>query len=174
VKDEADILQLFLHFLLLSAIAVGGTNTILPDLQRYLVETAHLMTARQFADLYAMAQASPGPNVLYVTLLGQQAAGLWGAAATTLGVFLPSTVFTLILARIRGVNVAVARAFRRGMAPVAVGLTFSSGWLLLNSVNHDAWGYGLSALTLVIALATRIQPLLLIAAGAAAGMAGLF
>ena len=173
MKQEPDVLALFLHFLLLSSIAVGGTNTVLPDLHRYLVDTTHLITARQFADVYALAQAAPGPNVLYTTLLGQLAAGWLGAAATTLAVFLPSTVFTLILIQIPGVKPSVSLAFRRGMAPVAVGLTFSSGWLLLNSANHNVQGYTLSLLTTVVVLATRMQPLWLIAIGAVAGMAGL-
>src|SRR5207237_266771 len=70
-----EVMALFWHFLLLGCIAVGGVSTVMPDMYRYVVDERGLVTARQFADLYALAQAAPGPNALWVTLLGLQAAG---------------------------------------------------------------------------------------------------
>ena len=89
-------MALFWHFLLLGCIAVGGLSTVMPDMYRYVVDEQGMVTARQFADLYALAQAAPGPNALWVTLLGLQAAGWTGAVATTLGALIPATVFSLI------------------------------------------------------------------------------
>src|SRR5258708_20287676 len=89
-------MALFWHFLLLGCLAVGGVSTVMPDMYRYMVDEQGMVTARQFADLYALAQAAPGPNALWVTLLGLQAAGWTGAIATTLGVLIPPTVFSLI------------------------------------------------------------------------------
>ena len=86
---------LFWHFLLLGCLAVGGVSTVMPDMYRYVVDEQGLVTGRQFADLYALAQAAPGPNALWVTLLGLQAAGWTGAIATTLGVLIPATIASL-------------------------------------------------------------------------------
>src|SRR5258708_34276850 len=89
-------MALFWHFLLLGCLAVGGVSTVMPDMYRYMVDEQGMVTARQFADLYALAQAAPGPNALGVTLLGLQAAGWTGAIATPLGVLIRATGLSLI------------------------------------------------------------------------------
>ena len=167
-------MALFWHFLLLGCIAVGGVSTVMPDMYRYVVDERGLVTARQFADLYALAQAAPGPNALWVTLLGLQAAGWTGAIATTLGVLIPATTFSLIASTLHAqhADAPLALAVRRGLAPVALGFMLASGWLLLNSVEHGWRGYAIAFVTLGVAAATRLNPLWLMAAGAAAGMAG--
>lgn len=166
---------LFLHFLLLGCIAVGGVSTVMPDMYRYMVDEQGLVTARQFADLYALAQAAPGPNAMWVTLLGMQAGGLAGAFATTLGVLIPATVFTLVASALHAQHAGApfALAVRRGLAPVALGFMLASGWLVLRSVGHGWEGYGLALATFIVASATRLNPLWLMAAGALAGIAGL-
>src|SRR5437899_6897868 len=111
-------MALFWHFLLLGCIAVGGVSTVMPGMYRYVVDERAMVTARQFADLYALAQAAPGPNALWVTLLGLQAAGWTGAVATTLGVLIPATVFSLIASALHAMhaNSPLALAIRRGIA----------------------------------------------------------
>jgi chromate transporter len=175
LMDRPDILGLFLHFLLLSAMAIGGTQTVMPDMYRYVVDTHHWITGKQFADAFALAQAAPGPNVMYVTLIGWQVAGWIGAIATTLALVLPATAGTLLVMRLsaRNPDAPFGRAIRSGLAPIAIGLTLSSGWILMGSVNQDWRGYLITALTVVILMRTRLNPLWLIAAGAAAGVAGL-
>ena len=167
-------MALFWHFLLLGCLAVGGVSTVMPDMYRYVVDEQGMVTARQFADLYALAQAAPGPNALWVTLLGLQAAGWTGAIATTLGVLIPATVFSLIasLLHAQHADAPLALAVRRGLAPVALGFMLASGWLLLRSVGHGWSGYIIALVTFVVAAATRLNPLWLMAAGAAAGIAG--
>ena len=168
-------MALFWHFLLLGCIAVGGVSTVMPDMYRYMVDEQGLVTARQFADLYALAQAAPGPNALWVTLLGMQAGGWNGALATTLGVLIPATIFSLVASALHAqhADAPLALAIRRGLAPVALGFMLASGWLLLRSVGHGLPGYGLALVTFAVASATRLNPLWLMAAGAAAGIAGL-
>ena len=56
----AQALDLFWHFLLLGCLAVGGVSTVMPDMHRYLVDELGLVSGREFADLYALAQAAPG------------------------------------------------------------------------------------------------------------------
>jgi chromate transporter len=171
--DTEDILGLFLHFLLLSLIAIGGINTLLPDMHRYVVDVHHWMTSKQFADAFALAQAAPGPNVMYVTLIGWQVAGWWGAIATTLAIILPSCTITVLFLRLaRNGDAPLGRALRSGLAPIALGFMIASGWILVRSVNEDWRGYLLTAIALVLTLRTKWNPLWLIAAGAAAGAVG--
>jgi chromate transporter len=164
-------MALFWHFLLLGCLAVGGVSTVMPDMYRYVVDEQGLVTARQFADLYALAQAAPGPNALWVTLLGLQAGGWTGAIATTLGVLIPATIFSLIASSLHAQHAdsPLALAIRRGLAPVALGFMIASGWLVLRSVGHGWEGYGLALVTFIITTATRLNPLWLLAAGAIVG-----
>ncbi len=165
-------MALFWHFLLLGCIAVGGVSTVMPDMYRYMVDEQGLVTARQFADLYALGQAAPGPNALWVTLLGMQAAGWTGALATTLGVLIPATIFSLVASRFHAEHpdAPIALAIRRGLAPVALGFMLASGWLLLGSVGHGWQGYLLATITFAVVTATRVSPLWLLAAGAVIGI----
>jgi len=173
--DRADLGALFLHFLLWSLLAIGGTPTVLPDMHRYVVEVHHWMTSPQFAALYALAQVAPGPNVMYIPLLGWQVAGWAGAAATTLPLLVPASTLTLLVGHLeaRHPQAALGRALRRGLTPITLGLMLASGWILMRAVNHDWRGYLLTLLTVVLVLRTPWNPLWLIAAGALAGMAGL-
>ena len=173
--DRVDILGLFLQFLMLSAMAFGGTNTVLPDMHRYVVDVHHWITDRQFADAYTISQASPGPKVLYVTLIGWQVAGLIGATVTTLAIVIASVGITLFVVRLsaRNPDTPLRRAMRMGLAPIAIGLTLSSGWILVRSAGHDWHSNLLIVISLVLILRTKWNPLWLLAAGALAGMAGL-
>lgn len=171
----AQALALFWHFLLLGCLAIGGVSTVMPDMYRYLVDENGLVSAREFADLYAIAQAAPGPNALWVTILGLHAAGWLGAIATTLGVLVPASAFSMVASVLhaRHADSPLALAFRRGLAPVALGFMLSSCWLLLTTVGHDWRGYGLALVAVAVALGTELNPLWLLAAGAVAGIAGL-
>jgi Chromate transport protein ChrA len=81
MKDGAGtLLTLALQFSLLSFLAIGGAITALPEMHRQAVDVYHWMTSTQFTQLVAIAQAAPGPNVLIVTLIGQQVAGIPGRA----------------------------------------------------------------------------------------------
>jgi chromate transporter len=171
----ATALGLFLHFLVLGCLAVGGVSTVMPDMHRYVVDELGLVTPRQFADAYALAQAAPGPNALWVTVLGLLAAGGLGAIATTLGVLIPATSFSYLasLLHAKHADSPLALAFRRGLAPVALGFMLASCWLLLLGVGHDWRSYALAFAALGMALKTDLNPLWLLAAGGVLGIAGL-
>lgn len=170
----ADWIGLFGHFLLLSLLAIGGAIVVAPDMHRVMVAQMGLISDQQFTASIAIAQAAPGPNVLFVAVAGYQAAGLAGAAVTLLGMMLPSTTLAFAAARWsharrhwRGVQ-----AFKAGLAPITISLLFATGWILTGS---RATG-PLIAVTLVAALLvwrTRIHLLWMIAGGAALGAAGL-
>ena len=173
--DRLDLGALFLHFLLLWFVAIGGPSTILPDIHRYIVEANHLLTNKEFVELYALAQMAPGPNAMYVTLIGWYVAGWAGAVATTLPLLVPAATLTLFVGHLneRYPNAPVGRAVRRGLAPITIGLTFASATILLRAVNHDWRGYLLALLTVYVVLRKSWNPLWLFVVGALAGLVGL-
>ena len=173
--DRADLSALFLHFLALWFVAIGGPTTILPDIHRYVVEVNQWMTSTEFAEIYTLARVAPGPNVMYVTLIGWHLAGWAGAAATTLPLLVPASTLTLLVGHLneRYPNAPIGRAIRRGLTPITIGLTFASASILMRAVNHDWRGYLLSLFTLAVVLRKPWNPLWLLAAGALAGMLGL-
>jgi chromate transporter len=169
--SPGDQLDLLLHFALLSAIAVGGAVSMVPDISQYLVDERAFLTAAQFSEAIAIAQAVPGPNVLFITLLGFQAAGVIGAVLATLGLLIPSSVITYYanLWRSGNLDTRLVRAIRLGLSPLAVGLTLAAGWVIAEgAVTH--WLLALfCALAVVVPLGSRINPLWLIGLGALLG-----
>lgn len=169
----ADLAALFGHFLLLSLLSIGGAIVVAPDMYRVMVTQMGLLTDAQFTASIAIAQASPGPNVLFVAVMGYQAAGLVGAAVTLCGILLPSTTLAFVAARwghARREQRAV-RAFNAGLAPIVIALLVATGWIL--SAQTPGWNHLL--LTIPAALLvwrTRIHLLWLIAAGGIIGAFG--
>jgi chromate transporter len=173
--DWDRILQLVMDFLPLSLMAVGGGVSVLPEMQRNVVEAHGWMTAAQFSELFGLANASPGPNIIIVTLVGWQVAGVAGALMATLAFCLPSCLLTFYLYRawqsFRGE--AWVSAIENGMVPLTVGLVCASGYLVTRGADDSVMAYLMTAVTVIVVLSTRIYPLWLIAGGALAGMAGL-
>ncbi len=167
------------HLALLSFAAVGGGVMMLaPDIHRYVVDVHHWIGDEQFAAAYAIAQAAPGPNMLFVTLVGWQVAGWAGAFGATLAVIVPPAILTFVIARVSsgrstGGPGRFGKAVRTGLAPLSVGMLLAGVWVLLDST-HAGWReVVLVAITLAVMMRSRINPLWLIVAGAIAGVAGL-
>ena len=169
-----DLWTLFNHFVMLSLLAIGGAITTAPDMHRLMVTEHHWLTDAQFNASIAIAQAAPGPNVLFVAVLGWNAGGGWGALATMTGIVLPSTVLTLWATRWaakRRTSIGV-RAFISGMAPITLGLILATGWLLTAPTHGHVGGLVLVAATVLIMLNTKLSPMWLMAGGALAGAVG--
>jgi chromate transporter len=174
MTDRVDLFGLFLHFLLLWFLAIGGPSTIFPDVHRYLVDVNQLMTNAEFVELYTLAQVAPGPNAMYVTLIGWHLAGWRGVAATTIPLLVPATTLTLLVGYLneRYPNARVARAIRRGLMPITIGLVLASATILIRAVNHNWRGYVITAITVAVVLRKPWNPLWLFGAGALAGLVG--
>ncbi len=169
-----DLLSLLGHFGALSLLAVGGAITTAPDMHRYLVTQNHWLTDAQFTASVALAQAAPGPNVLFVAVLGYNVAGLPGAFATMVGIMLPSTTLALWAARWGQArrDTRAVRAFTAGMSPITLGLLLATGWVLAQPA-RESWGaIALVAMTVIVTVATRWSPTWMVAAGAIAGVMG--
>lgn len=173
--NQVDLSALFLHMLALWFVAVGGPSTILPGIHRHVVEVHQLITSTEFAEIYTLAQVAPGPNVMYVTLLGWHLAGWAGAAATTIPLLVPATTLTLLVGHLneRYPDAPIGRAIRRGLSPITIGLMFAGATILMRAVNHDWRGYSITLLTVALVLRKPWNPLWLLGAGALAGIAGL-
>jgi chromate transporter len=172
--ERVDLIGMFVHFTLLWFIAIGGPSTILPDIHRYLVEVHGLLTNSEFAEIYTLAQVAPGPNVMYITLVGWHLAGWAGVAATMIPLLIPATTLTLIIGHLneRYPNAPIGRAIRRGLTPITIGLMFAGATVLMRAVNDDWHGYLLTVATAVFVLRKPWNPLWLFAAGATAGILG--
>ncbi len=167
------LLSLFGHFLLLSLLSIGGAITVAPDMHRWMVVEQQLLSDAQFTSSIAIAQAAPGPNVLFVAILGYQAAGLLGAAVTLVGILLPSATLALLASRWGHARQdwRAIRAFKLGMAPVTLALIAATGWLLTAPLVE--WRALLvTAAAALLVWRTRLHLLWLITGGAVLGMMG--
>ena len=173
--SAADLFSLFGHFLLLSLLAIGGAITTAPDMHRYLVTEHGWISYGQFTASIALAQAAPGPNLLFVAVLGWNVAGPVGGLATMIGILLPSTVLTLWATRWGHArrDTTGVRAFATGMAPLTLGLLTATSWMLTQPFRQQPGAWALLALTVALTLRTRISPLWLVGLGALAGGLGL-
>ena len=189
--QNVDWLHLFAYFLTLSLMAVGGAITAAPDMHRYLVDGNRWLSETQFTSSIAIAQAAPGPNVLFIALLGWNVGlnagggtgpaawglGALGVAACMVGILLPSSLLTWQASRWgqRNRDKRGVRAFKQGMAPLVIGLLLATGWLLGSASGNPGKDWKLWLLSLACTLLvwrTRIHLLWLLAAGAALGALG--
>ena len=181
-----DWFTLFFHYLTLSLLSIGGAITTAPDMHRFLVEQQHWLTDAQFNASIAIAQAAPGPNVLFVALLGWNVglnaggmlAGLLGVFLSLAGILIPSTVLTYAAAQwgYRNRDLRGVRAFKQGMAPIVVALLLATGWILASANGSSLKDWPVWLVTVVTALIvwrTRTHLLWLLGAGALLGWYGL-
>ena len=177
-----DWLMLFGHYLLLSLMSVGGAISTSSEMHRYLVEENHWLSQVQFNESIALAQAAPGPNVLFVALMGwnvgmntgSMSAALLGVAITMMGIMLPSTLLTYSAAQWghRNRELRAVRAFKLGMAPVVIALMLATSWILGSAGGNAASDWPLWLLTLascVLLWRTRLPILWVLAGGAVLG-----
>ena len=175
MKLSTPILQLAAQLALLSLLSFGGVNVVLPDAHRFVVEAHHWITDQQFADFFAIAQAAPGPNFLMFALIGWQVGGLIGALAATLAIAVPAGTLAYVVGGLwqRFRDKPWRRCMQTGLAPITIGLVFSSGYVLSTAADHDWVTFGITAATVVITLATEINPLWLFAVAGLLGVIGL-
>ena len=180
-----DWASLFLHYLSLSLLSIGGAITTAPDMHRFLVDQQGWLTDAQFNASIAIAQAAPGPNVLFVALLGWNVGvnaggaltGLLGVLLAMTGILMPSTTLTYLAASWghRNRELLAIRAFKQGMAPLVVALLIATGWILATATGSTLKDWPLWLATVVTALIvwrTRLHMLWLIGAGALLGWFG--
>jgi chromate transporter len=173
--NQSPIWTLISTFGLMSLFAVGGANAAIPEMHRIAVDVQHWLTDKQFADVYAISQLSPGPNVLIVTLIGYAVAGVAGALAATLAMCVPTAVLAYWVSRLltRSSHSRWPAIIQAALVPLSIGLMGASG-LILALTSDRTWMAGLvTAAVAGLAFATRLNPLWLLLAGGLLGFAGL-
>jgi chromate transporter len=173
-SDHNPIWSLVLTFGLMSLFAVGGANSAIPEMHRIAVDVQHWMTDKQFADVFAISQLSPGPNVLIVTLIGYSVAGVAGALAATLAMCVPTAVMAYYVSRLltRSSHSRWPAIIQAALVPLSIGLMGASG-LILALTSDPTWAAALvTAAVAALAFATRINPLWMLLAGGCLGFAG--
>src|SRR5947209_3112042 len=141
-SDPATLTALFLQFAVLSLFAIGGGGSAVPEMQRQTVEIAQSLTDRQFSELFAIAQALPGPNIMFVALLGHFIAGVPGAAVATVAMCGPSCFLAYAVSRVFD-RFRTARwriAIQAGLVPVTIGLIAASALIIARAADHNLGG----------------------------------
>jgi len=173
-SDIGTLGTLALQFAILSLFAVGGANAAIPEMHRLAVDVMGWMNDRQFSDIFAISQLSPGPNVIIVTLVGYQAAGIAGALIATAGMCGPTCVVAYGVGRIweRFKDAPWRTAIQDGLVPVSLGLIAASALIITRAADHGPAAYAVTVAVAAIAFMTRLNPLWVFAAAALLGLVG--
>lgn len=173
--SDNPLTTLFVYFVTLSLFAVGGANAAMPEMHRIAVESMHWMTDKQFADMFAISQMSPGPNVIIVTLIGFHVAGIPGAAVATAAMCGPTCVLAFFVASVweRFKEARWRIAVQTGLVPLSLGLIAASAFVLARAADHTIVAGLVSAAAAFVGFATRLNPLWIFAAGGVFGLMGL-
>jgi chromate transporter len=173
-SDTSPIWTLAWTFGLMSLFAVGGANAAIPEMHRLAVDVQHWMTDKQFADVFAISQMSPGPNVLIVTLIGYSVAGLAGALVATLAMCVPTAVLAYCVSRLltRSSHSRWPAIIQAALVPLSIGLMAASGLILALTSDRTWTAALLTVASAVLAAATRLNPFWMLLAGGCLGFAG--
>jgi chromate transporter len=168
------LVSLALHFALMSLFAIGGANAAVPEMHRLAVEVMHWMSDRQFTDLFAIAQVTPGPNVIIVTLIGYHVAGVPGALVTTVAMCGPTCLFAAVVGRVweRFRTARWRIVIQGGLVPVSIGLLAASAFIVARAADQNWVAVAITTATAAFGYWTRWNPLWLFAAAGLAGAAG--
>ena len=172
---DAPIWLLSLQLVILTFAALGGGLAMLmPELQRFVVLEHGWMSNEAFIAAFTIGQAAPGPNFLYVTLIGYHLAGLKGALIAFIAVLIPTSLVCYAVLRYGEARVSprFQRAMRNGLAPVSAGLMLSFGWVLCLHVDTNWRAALLTLVTVAVLLRTRINMVALVLIGALLGVTG--
>ena len=187
----SDWALVFLHFLGVSLMAVGGAVTVIPEMHRYMVSQTKWMTEDQFLSSIAIAQSARGPNILVIAMFGwhiginavpvgyqQYLWGIFGMCVAMLGVMLPSSLLTYATSRWVQANKekSYVVAFKQGLAPLVVGAILATSWIITatnDQIDRD-WPLWLcTSVTVLLIWKTNIHILILLLLGAVLGGVGL-
>jgi len=160
--------QLAASFAALSLVAIGGANAVVPDIHRDVVGVLHWMDDATFANLFAIAQITPGPNILIVSIIGWHVAGLAGLVVATLAILVPSCLLAFGIGRVvtRYDEIRWIRSLKEALVPLAIGLILASGVVTARAADRTILAAAITAATALFILQTRKNPLWALASGA--------
>ena len=170
--NQNPLWTLFSLFSVLSLLAVGGANAAIPEMHRVAVDVMHWMSDKQFADMFAISQLSPGPNVIIVALIGYHVAGLAGASVAITAMVVPTCTLAYFVARTwdRFKDAHWRMAVQAGLVPVSLGLIAASAFVLARAADHNMYAALITLATAATAYFTRANPLWIFAAAGLLGV----
>jgi chromate transporter len=165
------MLPIVFYFALLSLVSVGGMPSVMPEMQRVVVEVQGWMSAAEFTQLFAIAQAAPGPNVLVTALIGWKVAGVGGGAAA-LGAFCaPAAALAYAIGgfwdRMR--DAPWRKVFQRALVPISVGFIVSGGYVLATPRGLEWRGALIAGAAAAILYRSKLNPLWILSGGGLLG-----
>jgi len=166
------LLEIAAYFCVLSIFSVGGLPSVMPEMQRYVVEVKAWMSPAEFMQAFAVGQAAPGPNMLIVSLVGWHLAGLAGALVALFAMCGPAAVLAWWASGLwdRFKDTPWRQAIQRAIAPIVVGMILSGGVVIATPDATPDWRLWLIAgATAAGAVLTKVNPLWFLAAGGALG-----
>jgi len=168
-----NLVELALYFGLLSIISVGGMPSVMPEMQRFVVDVKGWLSPADFIQAFAVGQAAPGPNILIASLIGWKVAGLSGAVVALLAMCFPAAVIAWWVAELweRFKDSPWRQAIQRAIAPIVVALILSGGFVLATPESPDWRLWLIAAVSAAGMLATKLNPLWMLGAG---GLLGAF
>jgi chromate transporter len=147
------IWKLLFNFAGMSLLLFGGGFVFIPMMQEVIVETYGWVSQQEFIDGIALGQVTPGPILISATFVGYKVAGVAGAIAATVGIFLPPAMLMLVcshyLERIK--NSDNVQAILRGIRSGVIGMIAAAAYVVLFSAQMH-WGTGLIFLSALWAL----------------------
>ena len=165
---RSTLVALAVLFAPLSLASVGGGQTLVADIHHQVVANHEWLTEGQFVDAFAISRMAPGPGTLLVTLIGWYVAGGWGAVVATIAIFTPTSALVYGLARLwaryRGARWQLA--LEAGLRPVAAGMILASGLVLIEALEGGWAARGIAVASTATLMATKVNPLVLMAGGA--------
>lgn len=174
MKMSSPVTILGIHFFLLSFLAFGGANSVIPEMHRLMVHEYQWMSEQQFADLFAISQATPGPNVLLSTLLGWYVAHFWGALIATLAICAPSCVIAYSVGHLwnRFSHNPWLSIIKEGIFPIVLGFVAAAVLILIKIVDHSLSAYLITGATAFLSYKTQMHPLWLLGGAMILGILG--
>lgn len=174
--------QLLTMFGTLSLLSIGGGNSVLPEMHMKAVRGAHWLTDSQFADIFSISQAAPGPSILIVTLVGYAAGlsvggvaqGIVGGLVATAAMIVPAGGLVYVLTRFwqKAQKSRLRHAVEKGFAPLTVGLILATSLVMSRAADHDWRAYLLTGVCTLIFVFTKTNPLFVVGATALVGCLG--
>jgi chromate transporter len=156
---DSRLLALALVFAPLSLVSFGGGQAIVADIQYQTVEVHGWLTNQEFANLFAVARAAPGPSTMIVALLGWHVAGFWGALIATLAIFVPSSLVMYFSASWwhRNAGSPWRIAIERGLTPIAVGLVFAGALAVMRAMHMNPLAIAVAAACAALIYFTKVS-----------------
>jgi chromate transporter len=165
------LVELGLYFAVLSLFTFGGVSSVVPEMQRYIVDVKGWTNAADFMQLFAVAQAAPGPNVLITSLVGWRVAGIPGSLVALAGMCTPAGIIAWIVSDLweRFRDAPWRAMIQRALTPLVVGLVASGGYIIATPHSPDWRLWGIALASAVAIAAIKVNPLVVLAAGGVVG-----